>query len=130
MKFFVVNSDLPRAPDDPVAAAWEAIKAERDRRTFAGVKVGQHWIHTDTFSRTQWLGMVLAGASLPAIAWTTLDKAEVTTTPALAGQVFQAVMVSDSALFAIAKAKRVEMESSEDPAAYDVTDGWPLSFGE
>ena len=116
--------------DSGKLAKWGAIKAERDRRKFNGVLVNGKWIHSDTFSRTQWMGMVMAGASLPAIPWSTMDNTEVTTTPTLAGQVFQAVMVQDSTLFAIAKAKKTAMEASANPAAYDHLAEWPATFGE
>lgn len=109
---------------------WEQIKAERDRRKFGGVKVGTNWIHSDTFSRTQWLGMVLAGDNLPQIPWSTLDGGTVTTTPTLAMQVFQAVMAQDASLFATALQKKSTMQSLDNPASFDHLTGWPLGLGE
>lgn len=108
----------------------QAIKAERDRRKFSGVHVGAYWIHSDTFSRTQWLGMLLAGANLPPVQWSTLDGTFVTTTPTLAGQVFQAVMTMDATLFALAAAKIAAMTALADPSTFDPLAGWPLTFGE
>lgn len=45
---------------------WERIKAERDRRQVAGVKVGDHWYHSDHASRVQFVALVTMGAGLPA----------------------------------------------------------------
>jgi hypothetical protein len=61
------------------AAHWEAIKAERDRRTLSGgypVDVGGEpkWFHSDLLSRSQQIGLVLLGASIPpGLAWKTMD---------------------------------------------------------
>lgn len=123
-----------RAPtaDDIKAAVWNAIKAERDRRIQnGGYKVGPKWFHSDTFSRTQQMGLVMLGANMPAqIQWKTLDGSFVTMTPTLAGQIFAAGAASDIALFAVAEAHRAAMEAALDPGSYDFSTGWPLAFGE
>lgn len=114
------------------AAKWEAIKAERDRRTDqGGYKVGTKWFHSDQKSRSQQLGLVLFGASIPAsLQWKTMDGSFVTMTQLLAGQVLAAAAASDQAIFAAAEAHRQAMEASADPAAYDFSTGWPKVFGE
>ena len=105
-----------------------AIKAERDRRKFNGVFVSGKWIHTDTYSRTQWMGMVMMGASVPAIEWTTMDGTSITTSQALAGAVFQATATLDATLFAYAKSLIAAVDASSDPASVDITTGWPATF--
>ena len=111
---------------------WTAIKTERDRRQKIGVKVGADWFHSDADSRTQQLGMVVAGANLPAgMQWKTLTRTGsvfVTMTPSLAGSIFQAVMVSDSAIFNAAEQHRKALEASTTPETYNVLTGWPVSF--
>jgi hypothetical protein len=109
-------------------AAVDRIKAERDRRKLNGVKVGAQWIHSDTYSRTQWLGMVIMGASVPAIEWTTMDGSTVTTSQALAGQVFNGTAMLDSTLFSHASALIAQVEAAPDPATVDITAGWPATF--
>lgn len=104
------------------------IKAERDRRKFNGVLVSTKWIHTDTYSRTQWMGMVMMGASVPAIPWTTMDNTSITTSQALAGAVFQATATLDSTLFAFAKSLIDTVNASSDPTSVDITTGWPATF--
>lgn len=113
-------------------AKWDAIKAERDRRTDqGGYKVGAKWFHSDQKSRSQQLGLVLLGASIPAnLQWKTMDGSFVTMTQTLAGQVLAAAAASDQAIFAAAEAHRQAMEASADPAAYDFSTGWPKVFGE
>ena len=136
----VVGGQLVLKPPEPVdiekqtaalqAAIITAIKAERDRRKFNGVRVGTKWLHTDTYSRTQWLGMVMMGASIPAIDWTTMDGTSVTTSQALAGQVFQGTALLDATLFGYAKALITQVEAAADPASVDVVTGWPATFGD
>ena len=111
-----------------VAVKSDAIKAERDRRKFNGVKVGTQWIHTDTYSRTQWMAMVMMGASIPAIDWTTMDGTSVVTSQALAGQVFQGTAQLDAQLFGYAKMLITQVEAAADPASVDITVGWPATF--
>lgn len=114
------------------ASKWEAIKAERDRRIqHGGYKVGEKWFHSDTFSRTQQMGLVMLGANIPAnLQWKTMDGTFVAMTQALAGQVFAAAAASDISIFGAAETHRAAMEASADPAAFDFAGGWPLGFGE
>ena len=114
-------------------AAWEAIKAERDRRKYLGVKVGQHWFHSDDPSRIQQLALAMMGNSIPAgLQWKTLTLTPppvlVEMTPALAQGIFQATAASDAAIFAAAETHRIAMESSPNPESYDFSEGWPLSI--
>ncbi|UOF76978.1 tail protein [Caudoviricetes sp.] len=114
------------------ATRWNAIKAERDRRIQnGGYKVGAKWFHSDTFSRTQQVGLVMMGANIPAgTPWKTMDGSTVTVTQTLAGQIFGTAAASDIAIFAAAETHRVAMEASADPATYDFSTGWPKAFGE
>ena len=117
---------------DVLAEKWTAIKSQRDHRQKVGVKVGADWFHSDADSRTQQLGMVVAGANLPAgMQWKTLTRTGsvfVTMTPSLAGSIFQAVMASDSAIFGAAEKHRKALEASATPETYNVLIGWPVSF--
>ncbi len=123
---------LQDPPKATAAQVWEAIKAERDRRTeHGGYRVGTKWFHSDQKSRSQQLGLVLLGANIPAnLQWKTMDGSFVTMTQQLAGQVLAAAAASDQAIFAAAEAHRQAMEASTDPAAYDFSTGWPKVFGE
>lgn len=109
---------------------WQRIKTERDRRIQnGGYKVGTKWYHSDTFSRTQQMGLVMMGTSLPAgIQWKTMDGSFVTMTPTLAGQIFGVAASSDIAIFGAAEAHRAAMDASADPSTYDFTGGWPPVF--
>ncbi len=114
-------------------AAWERIKTERDRRKYLGVKVGDHWFHSDDPSRIQQLALAMMGAAIPAgLQWKTLTTTPppvfVAMTPALASGIFQATAASDAAIFGAAEIHRVAMEASETPEAYDCTAGWPDSI--
>jgi hypothetical protein len=130
---------LPERPTQPTiplatrqAAAWERIKAERDRRKVLGVKVGAHWYHSDADSRIQQLGLVIMGSNVPAVQWKTLTLSGqpvfVTMTQALAGGIFQGTAAADAAIFAAAEAHRVAMEASDTPESYSFAGGWPASI--
>lgn len=113
-------------------SAWSRIKVERDRRTReGGYQVAGKWFHSDEFSRGQQLGLVLLGSSIPAgLQWKTMDGTFVTMTPTLAQQILAAGAASDVAIFAAAETHKAAMEASADPAAYDLSGGWPKVFDE
>lgn len=128
---YVPPTPLPLA--DRQAAAWGRIKHERDRRKYLGVKVGQHWFHSDDPSRIQQLALAMMGASIPAgLMWKTLTTTPppvfVEMTPALAQGIFTATAASDAAIFSAAEAHRMAMEASATPESYDCTGGWPVSI--
>ena len=130
-----LNFSAPPKPKRTVSEMWNLISAHRDKlTTTGGYKVNvagtDKWFHSDTFSRTQQLGLVLMGASIPAnLQWKTMDKTFVTMTQALAAQLFAAAAAaSDQAIFAAAEAHRLAMEASADPDAYNFSTGWPVVF--
>ena len=112
--------------------AWTLIKKERDRRkSEGGYKVGTYWYHSDDTSRIQQLALVMLSAGMPNnIMWKTMSGDFVLMTPTLAGQVFQAAMVSDMTVFAVAEQKKQAMIAAPDPRTYDYLSGWPLCYGE
>ena len=106
---------------------WSEIKAIRDHKTQnGGFPASGKWFHSDTFSRSQHLGMVMKGASLPSIPWKTMDGTFIMTTPALAEEIFAAAFLQDGALFAHAEALRAQ--AVVDPNSVDITAGWPATF--
>lgn len=125
---------------------WKAIKAERDRRNVAGFKVGTDWVHSDLFSRSQWLGLkdnardaLAAGGTMDgalhdsegqAIAWKMLGGAFVPVTAQLAFDVVAAGTRSNLAIFAVAEQHNAAMLAAADPAAYDFAGYWPQSYAE
>lgn len=139
-KQWLADGGVPLPPEpaplaDRQAAAWERIKTERDRRAALGVKVGAHWFHSDQKSRTQQLGLVLLGQSIPAgLQWKTLTFTPppvfVTMTPALAVGIVQSTAASDTAIFTAAEVHRMTMEASAAPQDYDFSTGWPVSIEE
>lgn len=125
----------PTLQDPPKATAaeiWEQIKAKRDNLTESGgYKVGTKWFHSDQKSRSQQLGLVLLGASIPAgLQWKTMDGSFVTMTQTLAQQILAAGAASDQSIFAAAETHKAAMEASADPASYDYSGGWPKIYGE
>ena len=113
------------------AAHWEDIKRERDRRTQqGGYQVAGKWYHSDTFSRTQQMGLVMMGAGIPGgLQWKTMDGSFVTMTQTLAGQVFAAAAASDAAMFSHAEQIKAAMEA--DPVNFSLaSQTWPTVFGE
>ena len=93
------------------------------------VNFAHSYYHSDEESRTQQLGLVIMGASIPAnLQWKTLDGSFVTMTQSLAGQIFGAVAAHDSATFAVAENHRAAMELTSNPEAYDYQTGWPTVY--
>lgn len=115
----LANIDKARAD-----ARWQRIKALRDGKTqTGGYRVGDKWFHSDTFSRTQQMALVMMGAAMPTgLQWKTLDGSFVAMTPTLAQQIFAAAALQDAALFAHAEALRADSTA-------DVLAGWPATFG-
>lgn len=114
-------------------AAWANIKTERDRRTqLGGYQAAGNWFHSDTFSRSQIIGLVVMGANLPAgLMWKTMDGTFVEMTQTLAGQIFAAAAAQDQGVFTAAEVHRQTMIASEgNPLDYDYSAGWPLAYGE
>ena len=127
-------------------ATWTKIKAERDRRTQAGFSVGNKWVHSDLFSRSQWLGLkdnardaLANGAAMvdglldsdgKTIVWKMLDGSFVPVTAQLTFDVVAAVTRSDMAIFTVAEQHRAAMVASQAPADYDCTTNWPQTYAE
>lgn len=129
-------SDAPEPDTDAIegaalqyarSALWERIKTERDRRIQEqGYVAGGKRFHGDTFSRTQQMGLVMLGASIPpGLQWKTMDGSFIAMTPTLAQQIFAAAAASDIALFGHAEALRAQVNAAEDPSSVDITAGWP-----
>ena len=126
---------VPPAPPtlaERQAAAWERIKQERDRRKYLGVKVGDHWFHSDDPSRIQQISLFIMVSAVPPIPWKTLTLTPppvfVPMSQALAAGIFQNTAASDAAIFAAAEVHRVAMEASAAPQDYDCSTGWPASI--
>lgn len=126
--YAAIAAEVQARTDAAKLVIHAAIKAERDRRKFNGVFVSNKWIHTDTYSRTQWMGMVMMGANVPTIQWTTMDNTTIATSQALANAVFQATATLDATLFSHAKSLIAAVDASNDPASVDITTGWPATF--
>lgn len=134
----IISADASGAPilTDPAKATaeevWTQIKAERDRRKEnGGYKAGGKWFHSDTFSRSQQLGLVALGASIPAdLLWKTMDGSYVQMTQALAAEVLAAATAQDVATFTAAETHKAAMQVLAIPSDYDFSGGWPTVFGE
>ena len=116
------------------AQAWERIKAKRELLSDTGgykVVVGgvDKWFHSDAKSKTQQIGLVVAGAAVPSVPWKTMDGTFVTMTQAIAAAIFQSAAAQDVAIFGRAEQHRIAMEAAPDPLAYDFSSGWPAVFG-
>ena len=118
------------APGPTAAEICKNIKAIRDYKTQnGGYRVGTKWYHSDTFSRTQQLGLRLEGDNLATgIMWKTMDGSFVEMTPLLAQQIFSAAVAQDTALFSHAEYLQTLVNVSPEPWSIDITLGWPETF--
>jgi hypothetical protein len=114
------------APEGPPTP--DLIKAERDRRIQkGGYKVGANWYHSDTFSRSQQMGLVMMGAAIPTgLQWKTMGGGKVTMTQALAAQIFQAAAMSDIAVFAAADKAIANLAAGKLDSMAAIA--WPANF--
>lgn len=115
---------------------WENIKAERDKRIQTGgysviTSEGVKWFHSDTFSRSQQLGLYNLGQNIPeGLMWKTMDGSFVEMTPEIASAVFLSAVVSDNTIFTYAEQLRSQVQTSDNPEGVDIYSGWPLAFYE
>ena len=109
---------------------WEKIKEKRDLLIqTGGYQAAGKWFHSDTFSRTQILGLLLLGNGLPSgLQWKTMDGSFITMTPALVQQVFAAAASSDIAIFTAGEVHKAQAFASANPFTYDFSADWPPVF--
>lgn len=109
---------------------WEQIKAIRDNRNqTGGYQALGKWFHSDTFSRSQQLGLVIMGDNIPpGIQWRTMDGSYIEMTPAVAQDIFRAAAAQDGAIFQHAEWLKSQVDSSETPTSIDITLGWPPTY--
>lgn len=112
------------------ADKWISIKRIRDDRTQnGGYSAAGKWFHSDTFSRSQQLGLVLMGENIPTdLMWKTMDGSFIEMTQTLANEVFISAGVQDAATFGYAEALKTQVDNSNDPASIDIKSGWPICF--
>lgn len=111
------------------ANLWTLIKSYRDNLIQnGGYLASGKWFHSDTLSRTQQMGLVMMGASVPAVQWKTMDGTFITMTQTLAGQIFAAAAMQDQAIFSYAEVLHATVLAAEDPNSVDITVGWPSTY--
>lgn len=113
-----------KADEQIAASRWKKIKQLRDDLTEnGGCFVAGKWFHSDAKSKQQQMALAMVGAALPSVPWKTMDGSFITLTPEIVSQVFQAQMVREQTIFAIAEAKRVDPD-------VDLNAGWPARYVE
>lgn len=128
-RVYVVEA-IPSA--DLQSDIWARIKQIRDINTQqGGYKAQGKWFHSDTFSRSQQIGLVIMGSSIPAgLQWKTMDGSFVEMTPTLAQAVFQAAALQDNLLFSYAEQLNQQVKLSTNPTSIDIEQGWPETYKE
>jgi hypothetical protein len=105
------------------------IKEIRDRKTtLGGYKAAGKWFHSDPFSRSQHLGLVILGTNLPEIDWKTMDGTMLRLTQPIVQQVFISAVTQDSALFAYAESLINQVNTTENIDSIDINAGWPETY--
>lgn len=106
------------------------VKVVRDAKLVnGGFKVNDKWFHSDTFSRSQQLGLTIIGQGLPNnIQWKTMDGTKIVLTPPLVQQLFANAMMQDNTLFAYAESLIAQIQAASVPEEVDITSGWPETF--
>lgn len=110
---------------------WENIKNYRDFKKEDGVFVSNKWFHTDTYSRTQQLGLILLGTNIPVgLQWKTMDGSFITMDQTLINQIFSSIASSDINIFTVAETHRSNMLASSNPQNYDFSANWPTTYSD
>lgn len=124
----------PASFDIVKASVWNRIKTERDRRRFeGGIFVSGHWFLSTPVAAAEYSTIVnleLPEETILRTNWRTMDGAEVPMSPALARQIIVAGFSRDAAIDDAATAHKMDMEASQDPSAYNFSNGWPQTFEE
>lgn len=115
------------------AQKWNEIKEYRSTLTInGGYKASGKWFHSDPFSRSQQLGLVILGDNIPTgLLWKTMDGSFIEMTPALAQEVFQTATTQDTLLFAHAEELNNSLQALTSPdeiALFAIKEGWPESY--
>lgn len=132
-------------PEVAIAAKWEAIKVERDRRLLTGgYPVADHWFHSDLISRSQHLSnarkadlVAAAGGDMDAqfmlgpypMQVKSMDAGLLPMTATMAHTIMAAAEVQELMTYGAALAHKAALEASETPWAYDFSGGWPAICG-
>ena len=129
-------SDFDNTTKEVVLASLRAriithIKSIRDEKTQTnGFYADGKWFHSDTFSRTQQMALVMMGSGIPVgLQWKTMDGTYVPMTQQLANNIFGAAGISDVTIFAYATSLIDQVNASDDPGTIDIYNGWPIGFG-
>lgn len=109
---------------------WRQVEAMREEKYNNGVKVGEYWFQTSSWSKINYMGAAMMGAAFPGTDWKTMSVEVVSLTGQLAGQIMAAIASQTDAIFKAAQAHKDAMMISEDPSIYDFSTGWPDTFGE
>ena len=109
------------------------IKKYRDNLTqLGGYKAQGKWFHSDTFSRSQQIGLVLLGANIPVgTTWKTMDGSFIEMNQQLANEVFISAAIQDATLFAHAEVliqQVLNLQTLQEVKDFDITQGWPETF--
>lgn len=117
---------LDRVKEDMI----QKVKDIRDNKlVHGGFKVNDKWFHSDTFSRSQQLGLTIVGQGLPNnIQWKTMDGTKITLTPPIVQQLFSSAMVQDNSIFGYAEYLVAQIQAASVPEVIDITAGWPETF--
>jgi hypothetical protein len=121
----------PPAPPPPdLSPLTSKIKSIRDYKAQnGGYQVAGKWYHSDVFSRSQQIGLVILGPNIPPnLQWKTMDGSFVLMTQVLAGQIFAAAATQDAAMFAHAETLIAEVQAAQDPYSVDLYAGWPATY--
>ena len=127
---------------------WEAIKTKRNTLTqTGGYKALGNWFHSDTFSRSQQLGLArradrveYSNGNMDAqfsgdepnslLFWKTMDGSFVPVTPRLAQSISDAAERSDISIFKYAEQLNQQVQASTNPDSVDIEQGWPETYQE
>jgi hypothetical protein len=127
---------------------WERIKEYRTIKSLnSGVFCNGKWFNTDVISRTQYeryytkamallatdntaTDATVLSTSIGPTYWKTMDNSFIPMTIGLIKLLMPAIENREAEVFYQAEVHRTLLWNSTDPANYDFSTGWPISFGD
>ncbi len=125
---------------------WSRIKQIRDTKTQqGGYKAQGKWFHSDTFSRSQQIGLARKADRVEysngdmdtqfsgdepnsLLFWKTMDGSFVPVTPRLAQSISDAAEQSDISIFKYAEQLNQQVKLSANPTSIDIEQDWPETY--
>lgn len=126
----MTEDQIVAALSDAQLTAWNAIQDKRsDLEQNGGVLVNNMWFQTDDNSKVKYLTLQAFGPNIPSgTLWKLMDGTFFPMTQELVSALVATAAQTVQLIYTTAEIHREAMMASDDPASYDFSRGWPISY--